>query len=329
MSDYLGHIVERYANPTIAIRPEPVSIYEPSRGESPVTPEPIEQDIQIEHVDAAKGRVAPPHAQPLTPATTEPKSSSAAAPQPPAVLPRIEPAARTRTSAEVAPSRSEGIPNVKAPVERGSLAIPQVEPAAMEESPTAPIAAALPRPLTAVRRADAPRAREADEKPVGGRRPAVETEPSRDMAIIVAPAAILTRSARLETTLETVRATTRTQPAAERDMRAAISTSHPFNGAAFRPAGQFEPATPASTPVEPPASRRALQPLAGERRSSRPNRIEAEPAMPAIVEISIGDIEVRAAPPPPPAPAPHHAPTGRPRMSLEDYLRRRSGASGR
>jgi hypothetical protein len=47
-----------------------------------------------------------------------------------------------------------------------------------------------------------------------------------------------------------------------------------------------------------------------------------------IVEISIDEINIRAAPPPPPPAVPRHERLIRPPMSLDDYLRRRAG-SGR
>jgi len=47
-----------------------------------------------------------------------------------------------------------------------------------------------------------------------------------------------------------------------------------------------------------------------------------------IVEISIDEINIRAAPPPPPPAAPRRERLMRPPISLDDYLRRRAG-SGR
>jgi hypothetical protein len=45
-----------------------------------------------------------------------------------------------------------------------------------------------------------------------------------------------------------------------------------------------------------------------------------------VVRISIGRIEVRAAPPAAPPAAPASAPLARPRLSLDDYLAARDGS---
>lgn len=85
------------------------------------------------------------------------------------------------------------------------------------------------------------------------------------------------------------------------------------------PGSADEPRMPAAAPLESPQDAHRTRSTA----PTAPPAAQAEPVAgaPVTVEVHIGRIEVRAAPPP----APRRAVTARPAISLDDYLRRRAG----
>jgi hypothetical protein len=71
-------------------------------------------------------------------------------------------------------------------------------------------------------------------------------------------------------------------------------------------------------------------PQRGVEREALPKRAkDMESDVPSVVEISIDQIDIRAVPPPPPPTMARPDRLVRPPMSLEDYLRRRSGSGRR
>jgi hypothetical protein len=330
MSDYLGRLAERYSNLAAAIRPQPVSIYEPPSPGLQVLPEPIEPEVQVEYPTSA---LMPP-AEPIAAGDA---ATFADEPEPPlATLPRLSGA--PRRSEEPTPSErpaaaagkvailAEPLPHQAVQTKPRSRASAMAEPPSIESTPGTVTAQATSAQLTA----SSP-AREIRGIRDRGRRLAPVNEPPAAEKPNVTPAPGRTRIVRREAT-STQQATPQLPIRAEPVRPALRAPSSPARASSESTLPHYERSEVTlmtRLATAPESVGRAHRPLASEHRATSQEHNRPEPLGPAIVEISIGDIEVRAAPVPPPAPAPRRDRVGRPPMSLEDYLRRRSGAPRR
>ncbi|OAN38269.1 hypothetical protein A6A03_05105 [Chloroflexus islandicus] len=103
-----------------------------------------------------------------------------------------------------------------------------------------------------------------------------------------------------------------------------VAAVSPASAVSFQPASvpdaPREPGVPAIRPFSAPAPVMPREPVAP------PPREPAAPPHPPRITVTIGRVEVRAVPPPPPSSRPRPQPPA-PRLSLDEYLRRREGGT--
>jgi len=347
MSDYLGMLATRYLNQGGSIRPEPVSVYQPP---------PPDWQLAVDEGPgdevAFEGPEGAPHVQAEPPAIRlEDEPAPGAQPSPP------QPSIRGRDVIAQPPGTdmSSAVPSGQQPPEAIHVPpIPKVEPEApardvVPRHPDPPPQAGretdgpatLARASVAPGRGRAPQAgRETDAPATFARAPVVPYhDPAppagREERAAARAAATPNPDAPPQRWSENHPPRPDPRPQGERvndgllpETREETTERLPLRVAPSLTIPQMEPGRTA--PLEPAAIEPPLKPVL----ASPPGRGEIErPRMRTthppggresdIVEISIDEISIRAAPPPPPA-TPRRDRLVRPPVSLDEYLRRRS-----
>lgn len=356
MSDYLGRLAARYLNRPLSIRPVPLSAFEPSTSDRrplpaleleetvDVAPQPPSPAASVRDVSAKRTTVRPPPvAVPPTMAAGSPGESISAPFQPPVIAPLLrsrpaDAAIEELVGAGVEESMRPGQPEVlSAPSPAIALQAAGVRPPAFDEG-----VASEPRPSSVS--VEAPSAAMSEARIVQPSEPGITArlaEGTPEEASMEAPAQTpVARLANPADSLDTPPSRVVAPGQATREMSSepppseaprvarvmAADLEHLGPDPSTHPS-MVGPASQDLRALEPRPALEDMPPLAGPSASFGRGRQSTEG--PPIVEISIGEIEVRAAPTPQPARVhgSERAPF-RPPMSLEEYLRRRA-AGGR
>jgi hypothetical protein len=372
MSDYLGRLGERHLNRASAIRPQPVSKYEPLSADLQVLPEPVEAEVK--HV--APARLAARKAQ-LSTGETAREAFVSAEEASPDTLPSTHPAprhlhesARSQSFQPASPSAGPAAPESMMAPQNWRRANQDFGSSVGRGEVIAPLTAAMPgpseqsealhsAPATVVGRAAGGSHAENQALREPARQDAQLPEPSdhHDFEHTagaplwrkplttslrpeqIDPARSTPRSRTMPTTSGTgIAGASARAPITRGSVRVTVAAAIAPDRSSFEPTlAQQERSARGITVAAVMAPEHGLEsispvdrPVSLEHRAMVREQTRREPEAERIVEISIGEIDVRSTPPPPqPHAAPHRDRTVRPPMSLDDYLRRRSGSSGR
>ena len=360
MSDYLGMLASRYLGQGGSIRPEPVAMYQAPSPDWDLVVDASPADEAA--VDGGEGepRLPSTPAPPVSPSRSDTSfasstSGGASFARSPSGEEHAEVESITRPpSAHVGGARPPllaGRPVADAPIDASARrpSTPLVDGRTDERVASVP-ALAIQRPLTTLPR------RQTGSSPSSD--PHVEQERS---AIAPSPIAPPRGDRRVDVGPRGAERRMHVPPmGAERRVDVAPNDPEPFapSPSAVAPHQAIPPMREESTEPPPlrfarsfalpqiarewirPRLEPAVRPLEGRRetpapalprikgqRETAPSKIrDVDPDVQPIVEISIDEINIRAAPAQPPAP-PRRDRLVRPPMSLDDYLRRRAGAS--
>ncbi len=301
MSSFFSSLISRSLAPEAQIAPRPVARFEPA---GPALPPDSPAELEEQHVfqTAARPRQeAPARASTAPESRADAPAGDAAAAQP-AGLPAV---ARVPAPPEPRPPAER-----QAPREAVSLVAEAVAVARPAQGSVPPPSTAAAPPAALLQTVDLPprAARPADARPVSAR----EHRPHDSGLAHVQPAA-----------------------------RAQAQPTQEWPAPPL--AGQRAPAVPAVAPRPPEAARPAQHPDAARPEPLRPApliqpeiaparprdaapRQEAEPGPAPVIQVTIGRIEVRAAPAPTRPERPRAAPAA---MTLDEYLRKRSNGGSR
>jgi hypothetical protein len=339
VSDYLANLATRYLNQAPSIRPEPVAIFQPSIPSRQVQPEPLlEESVEVE------GQAEPRKPAPAVRSRTARPRPNAGEPERPPIAPRlldavteefdegrVEPiraepsrAQPTVVEADAVPAAAEIVIAERTTAEQPRAKTSSGESTRFEGGETAKAGEkrhdqvdVVPKPVV---RADVDRAAEGERRSDRSGQRSQPAQATRvDDVELIAPSAPTDHTDRVEarTSIPQRRPTSSLARPAPDDAPPA-TTLLPERITAVTPA-HVERLVDSMTLPQPGVERQALL--------KRGKEIESE--LPSVVEISIDRIDIRAVPPPPPPTMPRQDRLVRPPMSLEDYLRRRSGSGRR
>lgn len=338
MSDYLGNLVARTLSPTVGVRPQLLSVFEP-----PPTNSEFKVPLDFNpHTSTESSPVAPADANSLTPSITLPPSVRQPAHQP--LIPTPQPS----PPEEVSPVRDEtdaapplrvfsqfgptprvvdeppspredwGLESVQPHLPHRASGAGRVEPAGERRASPLPL-----RPSISPRSGPPPHGANESRAPREDRGvEAVEPRPPRSgngvgMTEPAGEGRINALPSRSSIALEPIMVAAPVPPR--------ISTER----TADRPAVILEPAAAvdAEAPRYESIQSPAIRPVMPADRIFPPHVPPAAAVVPPTIHVTIGRVEVRATPPPAARARPQAA--GAPVMTLEEYLRQRASGGSR